>query len=326
MTLSVVIPVYNGAEFIQKSYNSIIDQNVDDFEILYVDNNSTDDSVKHIETYVAKDERVKLYIQKKQGAAPARNLGITKAKGDYIYVFDVDDEIYPNALNTMINVLVQNERLDAVFGRMVKSDVGIDKTEQPEDTTGKVILKEKPYWGHLWFSSLKTVVGPPGFLYRKRVFSKIGMYNEAIKNNEDTALDIKLGMTCDIAFLDMYVYLYFKHPDSTIEQSKRKMPRAFMIWPRLIHEHVPFHLEHQHDETFKKLLFSQLFQAMGKQLYYTKPYRKRRALRNELIAELQGIKLPLVIRCYLNILTVLPYSYVIKFYGYYLVPYIVKKI
>src|SRR5690606_29429359 len=215
------------------------------------------------------DARVKLLIQTKQGAAPARNKGIEKAQGDYMYVFDVDDEIYPGALNKMVGVLDSYPDMDAVFGKMVKSYQGITETEKPMDETHEIIFKEKPYWGLYWFSSLRHVVGPPAFLYRRTVFDKIGVYNEDIKNNEDTALDIKLGMTCNIACLDSYVYLYFKHTESTIEQTKRKIPRAFMVWPRLVKEHVPFYLEQETPKRFQELLFSQLFQSMGRQLVFT---------------------------------------------------------
>src|SRR5690606_30252273 len=221
MKLSVIIPVYNGADFIEKSYNSIINQQLADFEILYVDNNSKDNSVEKIESLIQTDARVKLLIQTKQGAAPARNKGIEKAQGDYIYVFDVDDEIYPGALNRMVGVLDSYPDMDAVFGKMVKSYQGISETEKPTDETHEIIFKEKPYWGLYWFENLKHVVGPPAFLYRSNVFSKIGYYNEEIKNTEDTALDIKLGMTCNVAFLDTYVYLYFKHALSTIEMAKK---------------------------------------------------------------------------------------------------------
>ena len=326
MNLSVVIPVYNGGEFIEKSYYSILNQNVNDFEILYVDNNSSDDTAKNIKVLTEKDSRVKLFTQTKQGAAAARNMGITNAQGNYVYVFDVDDEIYPNALNTMISALDDNPKIEAVFGKMVKSDKGISETIKPVDETGDLILKEKPFWGLLWFKDLKTVVGPPAFLYRKRVFSVIGLYNEAIKNNEDTALDIKLGMTCDIASLDMYVYLYFKHAESTIEQSKRQMPRPFMIWPRLIKEHIPFYLENKDEREFKKLLFRQLYQGIGKQIFLTKSLKERKKLKQKLIKEISPLKLPFSIRAYLSVLVVLPYSFVIKFYGYYLVPHFIKKI
>ncbi|SFN72340.1 Glycosyl transferase family 2 [Bizionia echini] len=326
MKLSVVIPVYNGADFIEKSYHAILNQHLEDFEILYVDNNSQDASVIQINRLVVLDSRVKLLIQSKQGAAAARNMGIQQAKGDYVYVFDVDDDIYPNALQKMVTVLDTHPSVDAVFGKMVKSYQSISNTTKPKDETHDVIIKEKPYWGLQWFSSLKSVVGPPAFLYRKTVFDRIGLYNEAIRNNEDTALDIKLGMTSHVAFLDSYVYLYYKHEDSTIEQSKRKMPRAFMVWPRLVQEHLPFFLEQDTPIKFKSLLFSQLFQSMGRQLVFTKGLHQRQDLKKQLYFDLQAIQIPLVIRLYLSILVILPYEFLRKIYGYYVVPYAVKQL
>ncbi|WP_417197800.1 glycosyltransferase family 2 protein [Bizionia sp.] len=326
MKLSVVIPVYNGADFIEKSYHSILSQQIQDFELIYVDNNSQDPSVEYIRKMVQLDSRVSLLAESKQGAAAARNTGIKHAQGDYIYIFDVDDEIYPGALQKLIAVLEAYPKTDAVFGKMVKSYKGISETRKPDDETHKVIRKEPPYWGLHWFSSLKTVVGPPAFLYRKRVFDKIGLYNEAIRNNEDTALDIKLGMSSRVAFLDTYVYLYYKHADSTIEQSKRKTPRAFMVWPRLVKEHLPFYLEQDTPLRFKSLLFSQLFQSMGRQVVFTKGLHKRQDLKKQLYFDVQAIQIPLVIRLYLSILVILPYEFLRKIYGYYVVPYAVKQL
>jgi len=326
MKLSIVIPVYNGADFIEKSYQSIIQQGVDDFELLYVDNNSTDDSANKINTFEARDRRVVLMEQPIQGASAARNMGIKAAKGDYVYVFDVDDEIYPNALNQLIAVLDKHPDVSAVFGKMVKSYFGIEKTGKPEDETGSVILKEPPYWGLYWFSSLKTVVGPPGFLYRKTVFDAIGLYNELIKNNEDTALDIKLGMTQRVAFLDSYVYLYFKHNDSTIQQAKQKMPRAFMVWPRLVKEHLPFYLTNATPAKFKSLLFSQLFQSMGRQIVFTNGFANRKLLKQNLFNDIKELKIPISIRLFLSILVILPSELLRKVYSYHVVPYSVKQL
>src|SRR5690606_23000849 len=117
-----------GAEFIEKSYQSIAQQNVDDFEIIYINNNSTDDSVNRIKYYTSQDNRVVLMEQPKQGASAARNMGIQAAKGKYVYVFDVDDEIFPNALNRMISVLDKYPKASAVFGKMIKSHKGISET------------------------------------------------------------------------------------------------------------------------------------------------------------------------------------------------------
>lgn len=326
MLLSVVIPVFNGADFINQAYQGILNQGLDDFEILFVDNNSTDQSVSLIESLCKSDTRVRLFHQTLQGAAAARNKGIQHAKGDYVYVFDVDDEIYPGALQSMIKVLDENPGVLAVFGKMVKSYQGIDTTPKPKDETHQVILKEPPYWGLKWFSSLKEVVGPPAFLYRKDVFKTIGLYNEAINNNEDTALDIKLGMQCSIAYLDSYVYLYFKHEASTIQTSKRHMERAFMIWPRLVKEHLPFYLSQETPKRFQDLLFNQLFQSMSRQICFTQGFQSRLQLRQRLLQELRPLRAPFMIRFYLTILAVLPLEPVRKVYGYYIVPYVVKRL
>jgi glycosyltransferase involved in cell wall biosynthesis len=325
MKLSVIIPVYNGADFIEKSYQSIISQNLTDFEIIYVDNSSKDRSVDKIKNLVAADARVKLLVQTKQGAAPARNLGIENAKGVYVYIFDVDDEIYPNALNKMISVLEMYKDVDAVFGKMVKSYKSIYETVKPDDETDKVIFKEKPYWGVHWFSSLRNVVGPPAFLYRKKIFEKIGMYNEDLRIGQDTALDIKLGMTSKVAFLDSYVYLYFKHESSTIQQTKKNENMVFYTWTRLIKEHLPFYINNKTPIEFDEILIKQIFSSIGKLVYYTEGIQQRFSMLKKIMLDIKPLKVPFLLKSYLRLIILFPFSYILKFYLYYLVPFSVKK-
>ena len=325
MKLSVIIPAYNASQFITKSYYSILNQNIEDFEIIYVDNNSSDTTLEEIKKLSNTDERVFWYVQKTQGAGPTRNKGLEKAKGNYLYFFDVDDEIYPNALNKMIDVLDHHPNIEAVFGKMMKSDKSISETPKPRDETNELLIKPKPFWGLQWFSSLKKVVGPPAFLYRKEVFDKIGGYNEALRIGQDTALDIKLGMTCNVAFLDTYIYLYFKHTTSTIEQFKETTPRATLQWPRFVEEHLPFYLNNKHETEFGKKFIRQLYHILGKQVYAAKGLANRYTFKNQLLSEIKAVKPPFLIRFYLNFMVLFPFSSVLKFYSYYLVPYIVKK-
>lgn len=325
MKLSVVIPVYNGADFIEKSYRSIIDQEIDDFEILYVDNNSIDNSVEKIVQLIHADSRVKLFSRTRQGAAPARNKGIENAQGDYIYMFDVDDEIYPNALNKLIRVLDTYQDMDAVFGRMVKSYKGILETMKPDDETNAVVFKEKPYWGIHWFTSLGNVVGPPAFIYRKSVFEQIGVYNEYLRIGQDTALDIKLGMTSKVAFIDTYVYLYFKHESSTIQQTKSNEKMIFHTWVRLTKEHLPFWFDNEPNDAFRNILFPQLYGAMGKIIYNTKGLSDRYEIYKQIIVDIRPLKLSISIKLYLLLLVILPIEVLLKFYVYYFSKWYVKR-
>lgn len=325
MKLSVVIPVYNGADFIEKSYHSIINQDVEDFEILYVNNNSSDDSELRIKTFVAKDSRVKLIHQPKQGAAAARNMGIKQASGTYVYIFDVDDEIYPNALNKMMSVLDTHPEQDAVFGKMVKSYEGISKTYKPDDETNNVILEQKPFWGLHWFAHLKDVVGPPAFLYRRTIFDKIGVYNEGIKNTEDTAFDIKLGMTSNVAFLDTYVYLYFKHASSTIEMAKKNEDVTAMHWTRFLKSHLPFYLENDVPIKYKTLLYNYFYQTTGKRIQEAENFSDRKQLYHEIKKEIAPVRFPVGLRIGLQLLILFPFSFLRKLYVYYLVPYYINN-
>ncbi|MCR8666359.1 glycosyltransferase [Aestuariibaculum sp. M13] len=326
MMLSVVIPVFNGAAFIEQSYQQIERQGIIDLELIYVNNNSTDASEEIIKVLMERDLRVKYLKQPKQGAAAARNMGISEAKGKYIYMFDVDDEIFPGILKRMIKILDEYPDIDAVFGKMVKSNKSIGDIEKPEDETHEVILKSTPYWGLLWFEDLSTVVGPPAFLYRKTVLLELGGYNEDLRIGQDTALDIELGMTKQLAFLDTYVYLYFKHENSTIQQSKSKMPRAFMIWTRLVKAHIPFYLSYKVPLKFKQLLYSQLCQSMARQLCFTQGLLQRHFLKNKLLLEIAPLRVPFIIGLYLSILVLLPWTILRKFYGYYLVPFVINRL
>jgi hypothetical protein len=190
-------------------------------------------------------------------------------------MLDVDDQVYPGALLSMKKVLDDYPKIDAVFGKMVKSYSSIEETAKPEMETNEVIFKEKPYWGLQWFSDLKTVVGPPAFLYRKNVFDKIGHYEIALRTGQDTALDIKLGMLCEVAFIDRYVYLYFKHGKSTTDSVKKKIEGTFMRWPRFATSHLPFYLMYEVPTEFKKILFKGIFRSIGKMLYLTAGFKQR---------------------------------------------------
>lgn len=328
MKLSVIIPVYNGESFLNKAYNSIVSQELNscDYEIICIDNNSTDNSIKIIKELQAKDSRVKFFTEKRQGAAAARNAGIENACGDYIYMFDVDDDIYPEALNKMIHVLDSHVAVDAVFGKMVKSNKGISETIKPSDETDVVIFKDAPYWGIHWFSSLKNVVGPPAFLYRKRVFEKIGNYNVDLKIGQDTALDIKLGMTCNLAFLDTYVYLYFKHQQSSIQKAKKNHNIIFHTWTRLVKEHLPFCLKNDVPIEFKTILYRALFSSMGKLIVYTNGFKNRKVLKNKVLDDVKPLEIPFYIRWYLALLVYFPLTSLLKFYVYHYSRWYVDKL
>lgn len=95
MNLSIIIPIYNKAEYILDCLNSIVAQSLKDIEIICIDDGSTDGSAEIISEFAEKDERIRLIKQNNRGAGAARNAGIKSAKGEYIAFLDADD-YYPS--------------------------------------------------------------------------------------------------------------------------------------------------------------------------------------------------------------------------------------
>lgn len=101
--LSVVSPVYNGAKYLELFFRSVLQQSFPHFELIMVDDGSTDSSIEIIKTYQKKDSRIHLIGQNHKGAGSARNFGISRAKGQYIIFLDCDDWFSEDFFKTMID-------------------------------------------------------------------------------------------------------------------------------------------------------------------------------------------------------------------------------
>ena len=100
--LSIIIPVYNVENYISQCLDSILNQTFKDFEIICINDGSTDKSLDELLKYKNKDERITIIDKKNEGSGIARNTGLTIAKGDYVYFVDGDDWIEDNALEKII--------------------------------------------------------------------------------------------------------------------------------------------------------------------------------------------------------------------------------
>ncbi len=107
--ISICMPCYNGALFIEETFFSFIKQTYKNFEIIVVDDGSTDNSLKIINDFSEKDQRIKVISQKKnKGAAAARNLAFKNSKGDFIVFFDSDDLVNEGYLEAQIKLAKAN--------------------------------------------------------------------------------------------------------------------------------------------------------------------------------------------------------------------------
>ena len=112
MLISVIIPLYNKESSIAQTLQSVFSQEYSDFEIVVVDDGSTDNSVEIVEAIC--DSRIRLIKQENGGPSKARNTGVKYAKGDWVVMLDADDELLPNALNTFLIAILNHPEVDII--------------------------------------------------------------------------------------------------------------------------------------------------------------------------------------------------------------------
>lgn len=126
--ISVIVPVYNVEKYLSECLNSILAQTFNDFEVICVNDGSTDRSSEILLQYAKKDKRIKVITQKNQGLSMARNNGLKEAGGEYVYFMDSDDAIHPQCLEIAYS-LAEKQQADLICFSYIKmkektSDVG----------------------------------------------------------------------------------------------------------------------------------------------------------------------------------------------------------
>lgn len=124
VTFSIIVPVYNVEKYLEKCINSILNQSFSDYELILVDDGSTDNSLSICEYFVALNDKVNVIHQNNGGLSSARNVGLNKASGKYIVFIDSDDFVSLNMLSNCYNILSCDEKIDILnFGyRKVTED------------------------------------------------------------------------------------------------------------------------------------------------------------------------------------------------------------
>ena len=112
--ISVIVPVYNCEDYLEESLGSLLNQTFNDIEIICIDDGSNDNSLDILKNIASSDSRIKVFTQENQGAGAARNYGMKKASGDYIYFFDADDFLEKDALEKAYSNAIKNDS-DIVF-------------------------------------------------------------------------------------------------------------------------------------------------------------------------------------------------------------------
>lgn len=114
--VSIIIPIYNVEKYIAKCLDSIAKQNFADYELILINDGSTDDSLNICSTYAQKDSRIIVFSQKNQGVSTARNKGLDLARGKYIVFIDGDDWVEAEYLSNLVSAIISGKYDIAICG------------------------------------------------------------------------------------------------------------------------------------------------------------------------------------------------------------------
>lgn len=225
MDVSIVVPVYNAENSLKKCLNSLIDQKFNSYEIIIIDDGSTDNSKSILLEYKENNKNIVFVSQHNAGVSVARNVGISLARGKYICFVDADDFLELDAIQKMYDV-INNNMADVVVCRYFyhsKSNVTkhqfIDVKKYYHRGGEAVILAANCLWpvDCADLSSPINIGVPWAKMYRLRFLKENNiLFKENLRRREDSVFNIEVFCsTSKVIFFSDYLYHYFSFDESS---------------------------------------------------------------------------------------------------------------
>jgi glycosyltransferase involved in cell wall biosynthesis len=220
--VSIVIPAYNSADTIIETIQSIFNQTFSNYEIIIIDDGSTDDTKQVLEPYMHK---IEYYAQRNQGQSAARNEGIQKAKGDFIAFLDDDDLLHPDNLKIKLGILKKHPEIGAVFSDFrlfnkdnfitPKSPLDFYKSLKRYKKDVADIFREKKrlrltekfeveyFYGNIFDDLfMGNFILTSSFIARKKFADEIGWFKPDIRAQEDYEFYLRFSKKHPMAFVN----------------------------------------------------------------------------------------------------------------------------
>lgn len=210
--VSVTMAVYNAERYIASAIESILTQTFVDFELIIIDDGSTDSSLKIVEAYAAKDERIHLTSRENKGVIRTRNELLSKVRGEFVAVMDADDIALPERLARQVEFLQSHPEVVCVGG-----------AHEVIDEKGRLLTRlELPIHDdeiqQLTLAGHGSICNPCAMIRRVSLM-EVGGYDETMLSAEDLDMWLKLGEVGALANLKDTVLKYRLHEKSISEQN-----------------------------------------------------------------------------------------------------------
>lgn len=237
--VSVVITAYNSMAYLPETLESVSRQTFTDFEVLIIDDGSSDHIVQWASELV--DPRVRLISQENQGVGVARNTGIAHAQGEYIAFLDGDDTWEPTKLEKQVRCLEENPKVGLVHTWLA----GIDPHSKP---TGRVIGSHVE--GEVWEKIIeRNMVACSSAMVHRCCFETVGVFDKNLRFAEDWDMWIRIAARYHLAVIKEPLVGYREHPNSKSKKYASRLQDFRTIIEKAF-DSVPFELLHLRNRSY----------------------------------------------------------------------------
>ena len=198
-TVSVIIPIYNAASFIREALESVCKQTYGEYEVICVDDGSTDSSVQTVLSMSPDFKRpIQMLQQRRKGPSAARNLAASIASGRYLAFLDADDVWYPNKLDRQVAALECNDTV-------VLAHCNFDEIDEEGRLVGSALVTERvsisknDWWGQLL--GPQAWILPTALMVRRTAYEHIGGFDTELFFDEDADFCLRIRTLGEFMFL-----------------------------------------------------------------------------------------------------------------------------
>ena len=230
--VSIVIPVYNGSEYMHEAINSAIGQSYPNVEVIVVNDGSIDNGATE-KIALLYGDRIRYFAKENGGVSTALNLAIEKMTGDYFSWLSHDDVYYPNKIEIQIEFLINNQLQDTIlYGGY---DL-IDESSKTFQTIKPDSLYSEEKLDTSLFPILRGLINGCSLLIHKSHFEKSGLFDESLLITQDYALWFKMFRNAKVKFLPgIFVKTRF-HDEQRTKKLDSSLTECNALWISLLNE------------------------------------------------------------------------------------------
>lgn len=260
--VSVLMTAYNREKYIAEAIESVLASTYTNFELIIVDDCSTDGTVAIAKKYAARDERAKVFVNEKNlGQFPNRNKIAEYANGEYLFPVDSDDSIYPDTIANLINVMAQYP--EASFGMYAINGGDL-----------QVIDSKTAIFNHFFKKPFLTV-GPGGTIIKSEYFNAINKYPTEYGVSGDMYFNLKACCYSPVILLPFEFLNYRRHEGQEINNSFSYLYNNYKYLNDALNE-LPLGLNTQQKSWLSKKSKRRFFTNICKYFFSTFNFKKTR--------------------------------------------------